>query len=240
MLSPEYPLLIPESLRSGPPAIAYRAPVTGPHVIPFLPSYIPTDVDMDQVKVDVGDDGISVPAVDAADVPALRQVVADARKDGLDLKIVVIARNPPVDTPLRDIATEVGEAYPGSTVLMLSPSYAGTYSPTFDRVALEAGQDLARTGDPVQSSKNFVSQLTTPDFPWTALTIVLVLGVAGCRRVLQVAHAAGSCQARSGPSNPLTHSAKQHHHSVTLHSITAHVICDYSFFGAKCDVRCKG
>ena len=43
---------------------------------------------------------------------------------------------------------------------------------------LEAGQDLAKTGDPVQSSKNFVGQLTTPDFPWTALTIALVIGVA--------------------------------------------------------------
>ena len=74
-------------------------------------------------------------------------------------------------------------------MLALSPSYAGTYSPTFDRVTLEAGQDLARSGNPVQSSKNFVSQLTTPDFPWTALTIVLVLGVlaaAVLTRVLQV------------------------------------------------------
>ena len=158
-------------------------------MIPFLPSYIPPEIDMNQVNADVGDDGVSVPAANAADVPALRQVVDDARKDGIDLKIVVIERDPPVDTPLRDIATEVGQAYPGSTVLTLSPSYAGTYSPTFDRVTLEAGQDLARSGNPVQSSKNFVSQLTTPDFPWTALTIVLVLGVlaaAVLTRVLQV------------------------------------------------------
>ena len=158
-------------------------------MIPFLPSYIPTDVDINQVNADVGDDGVSVPAANAADVPALRQVVADARKDGIDLKIVVIESNPPVDTPLRDIATEVGQAYPGSTVLALSPSYAGTYSPTFDRVTLEAGQDLARTGNPVQSSKNFMSQLTTPDFPWTALSIVVVLGVLAATvltRVLQV------------------------------------------------------
>ncbi len=158
-------------------------------MIPFLPSYIPPDVDINQVNADVGDDGVSVPAAKAADVPALRQVVADARKDGIDLKVVVIGSNPPVDTPLRDIATEVGQAYPGSTVLVLSPSYAGTYSPTFDRVALEAGQDLARTGNPVQSSKNFVGQLTTPDFPWTALSIVVVLGVLAATvltRVLQV------------------------------------------------------
>ena len=93
--------------------IAYGSAVAGPHVIPFLPSYIPPDVDMNQVLADVGGDGVSVPPADAKDMPDLRQVVADAREHGIDLKIVVIATNPPIDTPLRDIATEVGEAYPG-------------------------------------------------------------------------------------------------------------------------------
>jgi hypothetical protein len=163
--------------------------VTGPHVIPFLPSYIPPDVDMNQVKADVARDGVSVPPADAADVPALRQVVEQGRKEGIDLKIVVIEKSPPIDTPLRDIATEVGTANPGSTVLAISPTWAGTYSPTFNRVTLEAGQDVAKTGDPVQSSKNFLSELTTPHFPWTVFTIVLVLGVvaaAGAARMLQV------------------------------------------------------
>lgn len=160
--------------------------MTAPHVVPFLPGYIPEDVDIHEVIADVGDDGISAPG---ADVAALREVVADAHKDGIDLKIVVIDTNPHIDTPLRDIATEVGLAYPGSTVLALSPSYAGTYSREVDRVTLEAGQDVAKTGDPVQSSKNFVSELTTPDFPWTALTVVLVLLVAGATvavRLLQL------------------------------------------------------
>jgi hypothetical protein len=160
--------------------------MSGPQVIPFLPGYIPPDVDINQVKADVGDDGVYAPG---ADVPALRQVVTDARQEGIDLKIVVIDRNPPIETPLRDIATEVGAAYPDSTVLAISPSFAGTYSTSFDRVTLEAGQDLAKTGDPVQSSKNFVSQLTTPDFPWTPFAIVLVLGVIAATvatRMLQV------------------------------------------------------
>ncbi len=160
--------------------------MTAPHVLPFLPGYIPHDVDIDQVKADVGDDGVSAPG---ADVNALRQVIEQAREDGIDLKIVAIGTNPPTEMPLRDIATEVGQAYPGSTVLALSPSYAGTYSTTFDRVTLEAGQDVAKTGDPVLSSENFVGELTTPDFPWTALTIVLVLFVAAATvatRILQV------------------------------------------------------
>jgi hypothetical protein len=163
--------------------------VTGPHVIPFLPSYIPPDVDINQVNADVAGNGVSVPPADAADVPALRQVVEQARKDGIELKIVVIEHNPPIDTPLRDIATEVGRVHPDATVLAVSPSFAGTYSRHFDRVTLEAGQDVAKNGNPVQSSQNFVSELTTQHFPWTAFTIVVVLGVvvaAVATRSLQV------------------------------------------------------
>jgi len=156
-----------------------------PHAITFLPTYIPPGVDLNAVKADVGVDGVSAPA---AAVPALREVVAEAKQKGIDLKIVVIDNNPPIDTPLRDVATEVGHAYPGSTVLAISPSFAGTYSPSFDRVTLEAGQDLAKTGNPVQSSQNFLGALTTPQFPWTAMTIALAIGVAAAvvaTRVLQ-------------------------------------------------------
>lgn len=165
----------------------YGACVTGPHIIPNIPGYIPPDVDMTLVKAQVGEGGVSAPA--GADIAALREVVAEAGRDGIDLKIVVIETNPPIDTPLRDIATEVGTAYPGSTVLAVSPAYAGTYSPVYDRVTLEAGQDLAKTGDPVQSSKNFVTELQTPDFPWMPFTILLVVGVAVAAvftRMLQV------------------------------------------------------
>ena len=158
-------------------------------MIPFLPSYIPPDVDINQVKADVADSGVSVPPADAADVPALRQVLTQARKDGIDLKIVVVEHNPPIDTPLRDIATEVGKVHPDATVLAISPSFAGTYSRHFDRVTLEAGQDVAKNGDPVQSSKNFVSELTTQHFPWTSFTIVVVVGVLAAvvaTRVLRI------------------------------------------------------
>ncbi len=160
--------------------------LAGPQTIRFLPAYIPPGVDINKIKADVGQDGVSA---SPQDLPALRQVVADAKTKGIDLKIVVIDQNPPIDTPLRDIATEVGYAYPGSTVLAISPTWAGTYSPVFDRVTLEAGQDIAKTGNSVQSAQNFVGELTTPHFPWTALTIVLVIAVAAATvvtRLLQV------------------------------------------------------
>jgi hypothetical protein len=142
---------------------------------------------MDLVLADLREDGVSAsPSPKNAGLP---DVVADAKHKGVDLKIVVLDESPPIDTPLRDVATEVGKDYPGSTVLVISPGWAGTYSPVYDRVTLEAGQDVAKTGDPVQSSKNFVSELTTQHFPWTPFSIVLVLAVIAAvvaTRVLQV------------------------------------------------------
>jgi hypothetical protein len=80
---------------------------------------------------------------------------------------------------LRDIATRIGQSHPDSTVLVLSPGWAGSYSTTYDRVILEAGQDVAKTApNPVQGAQNFVDQLKTPDFPWIAFTILLVIGVS--------------------------------------------------------------
>jgi hypothetical protein len=147
----------------------------------------PLDKCMDAVKADIAKDGIAAPA---ADVPGLTKVVADARQSGIDLKVVVMDRSPAIDTPLRDIATAIGSSHPDSVVLVLSPGWAGTYSDTYDRVILEAGQDVAKTSaTPVQGAQAFVDQLKTPDFPWTAFTLVLVLAVALATvltRILQV------------------------------------------------------
>lgn len=158
--------------------------------MPFLPSYIPPDVCgpvgkdsattpvdecMNLVIADIKDDGVSAAAT--PENAGLADVVAEAKQKGIDLKIVVVDRNPPIDTPLRDIATEVGEAYPGSTVLVLSPTESGTFSTTYDRMTLEAGQDVAEGRGSVQGSKNFVGELTAQHFPWTTFTIVVVLAV---------------------------------------------------------------
>jgi hypothetical protein len=152
------------------------------------PVATPPQACLDLVTADLRDDGVSATPASAAS--GLRQAVADAKQKGIDLKVVVLAENPGIDTPLRDIATEVGKTYPKSTVLVLSPSFAGTYSSTYDRVTLEAGQDIAKiSGTPVAATHNFVTELTTPHFPWTPFTIVLVLGVAlaaAGTRIMQV------------------------------------------------------
>jgi hypothetical protein len=117
---------------------------------------------------------ISAPA---GGTPALLEVINQAHNDGIDLKIVVLDHNPLNDTPLRDIATRVGAQHTDATVLVLSPNFVGSYSTHFPRATLEIGEDNAKTGNPVVSAQNFLHQLNTPQFPWTAFTIVLLIGV---------------------------------------------------------------
>lgn len=176
------------------PQARYRLVVTTPQVPVYIPVEVcgavglatstPLETCMDQVKADIAADGVAAPSADAA---GLRKVVEAARDRGLDLKVVVMENSPPIDTPLRDVASQIGQAHPGSTVLVLSPGWAGSYSTTYDRVLLEAGQDVAKTApNPVQGTQNFVDQLYTPIFPWTAFTIVLVSAVAGAAVVARL------------------------------------------------------
>ena len=174
---------------------------------PSLPTYIPQDVDMVAVKAQVAASGVSAPP-DA--VPGLLGVVNQAHADGINLKIVLLDHNPPNDTPLRDISTVVGADYPDATVLTLSPSYVGSYSAHFPRVTLEAGEDIAKTGNPVVSAQHFLNELNSPEFPWTGLTIVLLIGVLAAAvgtRFLQLRsrHSATSVNA---PDNQLEESAE--------------------------------
>jgi hypothetical protein len=174
---------------------------------PFLPLYIPVDVDMTAVKAGVAADGVS--AAPAA-MPGLLDVVNQAHAKGINLKIVLLDHNPPNDTPLRDISTVVGADYHDATVLTLSPNFVGSYSTQFPRVTLEAGEDIAKTGNPVVSAQHFLNELNSPEFPWTGLTIFLLIGVlasAVATRFLQLrarrsATSAGAAQAR--PEEPGT------------------------------------
>ncbi|AWV48270.1 hypothetical protein JK2ML_1813 [Mycobacterium leprae Kyoto-2] len=148
--------------------------VQQPQTIPMLPIYIPQDVDMTVVKSEVAAAGVSA---SPAAMPGLLEVVSHAQAEGINLKIVLLDHNLPNDTPLRDIATVVGADYPDVTVLTLSPNYVGSYSTHYPRVTLEAGEDISKTGNPVQSAQNFLGELNVPEFPWTVLTIVLLIGV---------------------------------------------------------------
>ena len=158
--------------------------MTTPHAPLYIPGEICGTIGADPatkpdqclaiVQEQVTAENISAPP---AVTPALLQVINQAHDDGIDLKIVVLDRNPPNDTPLRDIATVVGSQHPDATVLVLSPNYVGSYSTHFPRATLEIGEDNAKTGNPVVSAQSFLHQLDTPQFPWTAFTIVLLIGV---------------------------------------------------------------
>ena len=145
-----------------------------PQTIPVLPLYIPQDVDMTAVKAQVAASGVSA-APDT--MPGLVGIVNQAHAEGINLKVVLLDHNPPNDTPLRDISTVVGADYHDVTVLTLSPSFVGSYSTHFPRVTLEAGEDIAKTGNPMVSAQHFLNELNAPEFPWTGLTIFLLIGV---------------------------------------------------------------
>jgi hypothetical protein len=158
--------------------------VTTPHAPLYIPGEICGTIGADPatppeqclaiVLEQVTAHNISAPA---AVTPGLLQVIDQAHKDGIDLKIVVLDHNPLNDPPLRDVATRVGAQHTDATVLVLSPNFVGTYGTHFPRATLENGEDNAKTGNPVVSAQNFLHQLNTPQFPWTAFTIFLLIGV---------------------------------------------------------------
>jgi hypothetical protein len=163
-----------------------------------LPQDIPPEIDIPAVKAQVAATGVSAPPWAA---PGLLNVVHHAHDEGIDLKIVLIDHNPLRDTPLRDIATVVGADNPDATILALSPNFVGSYSTHYPRVTLEAGEDHAKTGNPVVSAQNFLNELHTPEFPWTGLTIALlivVLAAAAGTRFLQL----WSKRAANSPAAP--------------------------------------
>ena len=60
-----------------------------------LPVSTQLDTCMDKVKADVAVDGVAAPSVDVA---GLQKVVANAKDRGVDLKVVVMEKSPPIDT----------------------------------------------------------------------------------------------------------------------------------------------
>lgn len=141
-----------------------------------LAADLPPNVDVDDIVADLAENHVAAPsAVEAKLAP----VVEQARNEGIDLEVVVIAENGRHDSQLRDLATAVGQQTHGGTILVLSPDWAGTYSDTLSRVVLEAGEDRAKfTGNPVVSTENFVHEIQTTQLPWTAITCVLLVGTA--------------------------------------------------------------
>ncbi|MGW0022182.1 Rv1476 family membrane protein [Rhodococcus sp. NPDC003382] len=135
---------------------------------------LPPSVTLEQVLADLADDGVSAPSDRVDD---LVEQVERAQDHGIELRVIVVDRDPRIDSQLRDLATEVGSEQ-GGTVLVLSPGWVGAYSDSLDRVTLEAAQDRTYTGDPVVSTRNFVDSITEPGPDWTAWTVVLIVLVA--------------------------------------------------------------
>lgn len=139
-----------------------------------MPASLPPGVDVDAILSAVGTSHVFAPA---ADLPQLHEAVHKAAGEGINLRIVVLDRDPAAEEQLRDLATTVGKQE-GGTVLVMSPHLSGTYSDSIDRFQLESAQHLTHTGSPVASADIFVDKLGKPALPWTGITVALLVVVA--------------------------------------------------------------
>ncbi|MFT3899937.1 MAG: hypothetical protein QM728_06805 [Gordonia sp. (in: high G+C Gram-positive bacteria)] len=143
--------------------------------VPTIPygSAVPANVDVPAIVRDLKAQGVYGPP---AQIPALQQVVADAKAKGHDIKVVVLTDKQPFFTYYRDIALAV-QPQTGGTVIVLGPDSVGSSGPEFSRVVQEeASQNLTLT-DPPGAARQMVDQLTSPHTNWTVITIVLTLFV---------------------------------------------------------------
>ncbi|WP_278313057.1 Rv1476 family membrane protein [Lolliginicoccus levis] len=134
---------------------------------------VPPGLDLGAVLEGLSDDNVWAPE---ADVDALQEIVAEAAGEGIDLKIVAVPYHPVYGSGLRDLANDIGAADSG-TVLALSPFAVGTYSDDVDRFTLEGAQHEVDPGDPVVAASTFLEGLTDEGFPWTTVTLVVLLSL---------------------------------------------------------------
>lgn len=140
---------------------------------PVQPVYIPQDVDMTAVKAQVAATGVSAPA---ADMPGLLHIVDEAHAKGINLKIVLLDHNPRT-TPAARHLHGGRRRLPRRHRPDAEPELRRELQHPVPRVTLEAGEDIAKTGNPVVSAQHFLNELDSPEFPWTGLTIFLLLAV---------------------------------------------------------------
>lgn len=156
--------------------------------LPIL-TEVPTDVDLTTLQADLAKDGVAVlnPAHQDS-VPALVQVVSEARAKGIEnFQVVVLAHDYSPDTSLRDLGTEIGKqtADKGQdqmTILVMSPAQVAGYSTQLSRYQIEKGQDghtgRLSLGNPPKAAADFADVAHDATFPWTGFTVLLVLLVA--------------------------------------------------------------
>ena len=149
-----------------------KVPVTM-NFAPLATDAVVAGVDVDAVVADLADDGVAAPA---AQVDGLREVVAQAAEQGVQLRVVVIDHDPYLPEQLRDLATSVGKA-DGGTVVALSPHMVGTNSDTVSRFVLEGAESIPRTGDSSADVQAFVDHIAEPSLPWTAIASAITLAV---------------------------------------------------------------
>ena len=144
----------------------------GPQAAPHpRNTQVGTGIKLGPLRKALADDNVSAPA---EQVPALREVVEQAKKDGYDVHFVVLTERQPVFTNYRDIATALQQETSG-TVIVIGPNAGGSASNEFSRVTLEQATDNLKFTDQTQAAKQMYEKMTEPSINWTVVTLILVL-----------------------------------------------------------------
>lgn len=132
---------------------------------------LPESVDMAAILADVRAQQVSAPA---DQVPALRQLVADAKADGHEVSFVVLPGAQFKFTIYRDIASQI-QSDVGGTVIVLGANSVGSSSPHFSRVVQEEATDNLTMTNPPLAARQMWDQMSGPSLDWTAITLVLIV-----------------------------------------------------------------
>ncbi len=145
-------------------------PLAAPHP---RNTQVGSGIKLGPLRKDLADDNVSAPA---DQVPALREIVAKAAKDGHDVHFVVLTERQPVFTNYRDIATALQKDTSG-TVIVIGPNAVGSASNEFSRVTLEQATDNLKFADQTQAARQMYDKMTEPSINWTVATLVLIVVV---------------------------------------------------------------
>ena len=172
-----------------------------------LAADLPPNVDVDDIVADLADDHVAAPsAVEAKLAP----VVEQARNEGIDLEVVVIAENGRHDSQLRDLATAVGRAEPGRHNSRAESRLGGHLQrhaqPRRARGRRGPRQVHGQPGG--RRPRTSFGRFRAPQLPWTGITCVLLVGTAavvGATYYAKVRRARREISAQQPDRKPVSH-----------------------------------
>ncbi|KHO29462.1 Rv1476 family membrane protein [Corynebacterium minutissimum] len=139
---------------------------------------IPAGVDVDDIAEQLSDDGVAFSNPELALDDALQEPIAASLHP--DHGVAVVDVFPEKIPDLRDLATTLQEKTGLDTVILQAPMKVSVVSDSYDRAAIEAGEDSLPTGlDQVTLVNDFYATADDFSVPW-----VCIVGIFFCLAAL--------------------------------------------------------